>query len=96
MALPALVAAVRSVGVLTTNKGDLADGEEVSKRIVCVAVGDSAAGEEGGKGIVWTGERDMDDRISITGDGMKVDAEAPGTPSTCVVGTEPGGKIAKT
>ena len=39
MVLPAAAAAVRSVGVLTRNKGDLEDGEDVSKRATCAGGG---------------------------------------------------------
>ena len=60
-------------------RGDFADGEEVNKRIVCVAAVANAVRGPGGKGIVWTGERDIDERISITGVAMNADADAPGT-----------------
>lgn len=52
IALPDVVAAVRSVGVATTNSGDFADGEGLNKRTVWVAVVANAVRGEGGNGMV--------------------------------------------
>ena len=76
------VAAVRSIGVLTTNSGDLADGEGLNKRIVCVATVANGVRGPGGKGIVCTGDKDIAERISMTGNATNVDADTPGTLSS--------------
>ena len=94
--LPALAAAARSVGVVTTKIGDFEAGEGLSKRTVCVAAGGRESDGEGGNGIVWTGCRDIEERISMTGEGTKDEGGAEDGPEICDMGTEPGGRIEKT
>jgi hypothetical protein len=49
-----------------------------------------------GRGIVCEVDRDNDDRISMTEDGIKFAVPASDVPqSTCETGTEPGGSEAK-
>jgi len=60
--LPSLIAAVRSVGVVTRYRGDFAPGDEVNKRgdTLVTAV---LASTFNGKGRDCEGTRDIDDRI---------------------------------
>ena len=94
--LPAVVAAVRSVGVVTTNSGDLKTGEGLNRRTVCVAAAGRVSVGVGGKGIAWTGFRDIEERISMTGDGTNAEAAVEEEPDTCDTGTDPGGRMANT
>jgi hypothetical protein len=58
--LPSAAAVDLSVGVVTRNKGDLAEGEGVISRTVELDVGD--AGSNGKENICF-GDRDIDERI---------------------------------
>ena len=61
-----------------------------------------SSAEGGGKGRVWTGERDIEERISRTGDGTKlveaweVEVTEFEPPLSWEVGTVPGGMTANT
>lgn len=100
--LPCAFAVARSVGVVTRKRNDFA-GRAVRRRTACWvagALGCSSAGS-GGKGRVWTGEREIEERISRTGDGTKLvhwEVEAAGfeVPFSWEVGTVPDGMTANT
>lgn len=75
--LPVAAAAVRSIGVLTRNKGDLDDGDDVSNRAICADGGLATVVETddaNGSGSVWDSSNEMDDRISITEEAAKLAA----------------------
>lgn len=97
--LPIEAMVARSVGAVTRNRGDLDDGEAVSSLATCTG-GAVVAAVDGsgvkGNGTVCEGCREMDDRISMTEEGMKLDVPAMEEPPwTCEVGTDPGGNAAK-
>ena len=72
--LPSAAACVRSVGVVKRKRGDLAEIDEVKRRMVELADGGGAVrtdvedegGEVNGKGSVWTGRKESEERICTT------------------------------
>lgn len=93
--LPIEAIVARSVGVVIRKRGDLDDGDAVSNLATCTG-GAAVAAVDGvgvkGNGTVCEGCNEMDDRISMTEDGMKLDVPAMAAPpSTCETGTDPGG-----
>jgi hypothetical protein len=87
-------------------RGDLAEGDGVKRRIVeladgggtvCIDVEDDVA-EENGKGSVWTGRRESEERIWTTEDWIKDgrDDVFPTNSLVSLVGTEPVGNTENT
>jgi len=94
------------VGVVNRKRGDLADGDGVKRRIVELAEGggtvcteeEDDGAEENGKGSVWTGRRESEERIWTTDDWIKDggDDVLPADSFVSPVGTEPDGNTEST
>lgn len=100
--LPSAVAAVLSVGVVTRNKGDLAEGEAVMSRtvefVVALGIVEDDVEELKGNERVCIVRSEIEERICRTVVGMKAmdaGAEMGAGASVACTGTVPGGKTEK-
>lgn len=94
--LPSAASAVRSRGVVTRNKGALAAAEGVSRRTAWFSVAVGTDVELKGKGNVWAGVSEREERICTIEVGY-VGATRE-TPDSFVLGagTVPGGRTENT